>query len=192
MIKALRGAVIAFVIFTVLTGVVYPLLVTVIGQAAFPAQANGSLVEQDSGVIGSTLIGQTTDDPRYFRGRPSAIGTMQGGALTASGASNAGWTNASLAAAVQERAAAVREANGLADDAPIPDDLLFASASGIDPHISPQAAAVQVERVATARGLDPARVTELVTQFTQGPQFGILGQARVNVLLLNLSLDGLQ
>lgn len=195
MVKQMRAAVTAFIVLGVLTGVIYPLLMTGVGQVLFPVQANGSLIVQDGQIVGSALIGQTTVDPAYFWWRPSAVNAMQGSspdALTASGATNYGWTNATLADQVAERAANIRAANGLSDDVPIPADLLFASASGLDPHISPEAAALQIERIATARSLDRARVEALVAQYTEASQFGIFGQPRVNVLLLNLALDTLR
>ncbi len=195
MAKQLRAALTAFILLSLITGVLYPLLMTGIGQVFFPYQANGSLIVQDGQVVGSALIGQTTDDPAYFWWRPSAVNAMQGSsadALTASGATNYGWTNATLADQVVERAAAIRAAHNLPEDAPIPSDLLFASASGLDPHISPEAAALQIDRVAQARGLERAQVESLTTQYTEAPQFGILGQPRVNVLLLNLALDSIE
>lgn len=195
MAKQLRAALTAFILLSLITGVLYPLLMTGIGQVLFPYQANGSLIVQDGQVVGSALIGQTTDDPAYFWWRPSAVNAMQGSsaeALTASGATNYGWTNATLADQVVERAAAIRAAHNLPEDAPIPSDLLFASASGLDPHISPEAAALQIDRVAQARGLERAQVESLTAQYTEAPQFGILGQPRVNVLLLNLALDSIE
>lgn len=195
MAKQMRAALTAFILLSVITGVIYPLLMTGIGQVLFPYQANGSLIVQNGEVVGSALIGQTTDDPAYFWWRPSAVNAMQGSssdALIASGATNYGWTNAALAEQVAERAAAIRAAHGLADDTPLPADLVFASGSGLDPHISPEAAALQIDRVATARSLDRAQVETLVAQYTESPQFGILGEPRVNVLLLNLALDGLE
>jgi K+-transporting ATPase ATPase C chain len=195
MINQLRVALAAFILLTVITGVVYPLLITVIGQVIFPYQANGSLIIQDGQVTGSTLIGQSINDPAYFWSRPSAVNYMQGStpeALISSGATNYGWTNATLSEQIEERSAAIREAHNLNADATIPSDLLFASASGLDPHISPEAAALQIDRVAEARGLDSSQVRDLVEQYTESPQFGLFGQPRVNVLLLNLALDGLQ
>ncbi len=195
MAKQFRAALTAFIVLSVLTGVIYPLLMTGIGQVLFPYQANGSLIVQDGQIVGSALIGQTTNDPAYFWWRPSAVNTMQGSspdALIASGATNYGWTNAALAAQVAARAAALRAAHGLSDDAAIPADLLFASASGLDPHISPEAAALQIDRVADARGLERDQVEALIAQYSEAPQFGILGEPRVNVLLLNLALDGLE
>jgi K+-transporting ATPase ATPase C chain len=195
MIKQVRAALTAFILLTVITGVIYPLLITGLGQILFPNQANGSLIMQDDQVIGSALIGQIVDDPAYFWWRPSAVNAMQGSApdaLLASGATNYGWTSATLVEQVAERETMIRAAHQLADGAPIPADLLFASASGLDPHISPEAAAIQIDRVAEARGTDRDQVEALVAQFTESPQFGILGQTRVNVLLLNLALDELE
>jgi potassium-transporting ATPase KdpC subunit len=191
----LRPAITIFVVLTLITGVLYPLAVTLAAQVIFPAQANGSLVERDGVVIGSSLIGQGTDDPRYFASRPSAVNYMLGSSPDApgsSGASNLAYGSAALADAVAERAAAIREANNLPADAAIPPDLLFASGSGLDPHISPEAATLQVARVAGARGLDAATVQALVDNHTEYPQLSLLGEPRVNVLLLNLALDGLE
>lgn len=195
MIQQLRAAIAVFVVLTLITGVLYPLLMTVVGQVFFPGQANGSLIVQDGQVVGSTLIGQSTDDPRYFWWRPSAVNAAQGSspdALIASGGSNYGWTSAALAEQVAQRAANIRAAHNLSDDAVIPPDLLFASASGLDPHISPEAAVLQIDRVAESRGLERAVVEQLVAQHTESPQFSVFGQPRVNVLLLNLALDDLQ
>ncbi len=195
MIKQLRAAALAFLIFTVITGVIYPVVVTVIGQVIFPVQANGSLIERDGQVVGSAWIGQQVDDPRYFSARPSAANSMQGSspdALIASSGSNAGWTNAGFAETVQVRSEALRATYGLSADAPLPPDLVFASGSGLDPHISPEAAAIQIDRVATARGVDRAVVVDLVARYTEAPQLVILGQTRVNVLLLNLALADLE
>lgn len=195
MAKQFRAALTAFILLSVVTGVIYPLTMTGVGQVLFPVQANGSLIIQNGEIVGSSLIGQTTDDPAYFWWRPSAVNAMQGSspeALIASGATNYGWTNATLTEQVTERAAAIRAANGLSGDTLIPADLLFASASGLDPHISPAAAALQIDRVADARGLEYVQVETLVAQYTESPQFGVLGEPRVNVLLLNLALDGLE
>ncbi|MBZ0299138.1 MAG: potassium-transporting ATPase subunit KdpC [Anaerolineae bacterium] len=180
---------------TLLTGVLYPLVVTIIAQAFFADQANGSLLLRDSQVIGSDLIGQQTDDPRYFWGRPSAVDTMQGSTpdhLGTSGATNYGWTSAALAELVAQRAAEFRQANGLSADTVVPADMLFASGSGLDPHISPESARLQIDRVADARGLPRQQVANLVERFVEAPQFGFLGQPRVNVLRVNLALDALQ
>jgi potassium-transporting ATPase KdpC subunit len=183
------------VVMTILTGVIYPLVVTGVAQVVFPYQANGSLLTRDDIVVGSELIGQQTDDPRYFWWRPSAVNSMQGTTpeqLGSSGATNAGWTSAALADAVAERSAAFRSENLLNDDTEIPSDIVFTSGSGLDPHISPEAAYLQVERVAAERGLDTQAVTELVDAYVESPQLGFLGEPRVNVLLLNLALDELQ
>ena len=183
------------VVMTILTGVIYPLVVTGVAQVAFPYQANGSLLTRDDTVVGSELIGQQTNDPAYFWWRPSAVNTMQGTTpeqLGSSGASNAGWTSAALADAIVERSAAFRSDNLLNDEAEISSDMVSASGSGLDPHISPEAAYLQIERVAAARGLDVQVVTELVDAHVESPQFGFLGEPRVNVLLLNLALDELQ
>lgn len=193
MLKQFRVALTVFILLTVITGVIYPLLITVAGQTLFPYQANGSLIVQNEKVVGSLLIGQVTDDPAYFWWRPSAVNAMQGAspeALIASGATNYGWTNATLAEQVAEREAALRAAHDLSDEAPLPADLLFASASGLDPHISLQAAAMQADRVARARGLDRDQLERLIARYTENRQFGVLGEPRVNVLLLNLALDG--
>jgi K+-transporting ATPase ATPase C chain len=168
--------------------VLYPLVVTGIAQLAFPHQANGSLVMAGDTVVGSALLGQANADPRYFQPRPSATGYD----TLPSGGSNLAPTSLELAAAVAQRAADFRAANDLSADAAVPTELLFASGSGLDPHISPDAARLQVARVAAARGQDEATVAALVEEYVEGPQLGILGQPRVNVLLLNLALDGLE
>ncbi|PJF24237.1 MAG: potassium-transporting ATPase subunit KdpC, partial [Phototrophicales bacterium] len=173
----------------------YPLLVTLLAQMLFPVQANGSLITVDNQVIGSSLIGQTTDDLRYFWSRPSAVSHMEGAsldALVSSGATNYGSTNEALAESVVLRAQTFRAANNVPDDVSVPVEMLFASGSGLDPHISPQAARLQIDRVAEARGLEREIVANLVEQYVEVPQLGFLGQPRVNVLLLNLALDGLQ
>ena len=180
---------------TLITGVLYPLAITLLAQALFPVQANGSLIVAANRVVGSALIGQANQEARYFWPRPSAVNYMDGsaaGALGTSGASNLGPTNAALAAQMEQRDNAFRVANGLAADAPVPADMRFASGSGLDPHISPAAAHAQIDRVAHARGLNPVIVAALVEQHVAGPQFGLLGSPRVNVLQLNLALDGVQ
>lgn len=182
-------------VLTIITGVIYPLGITLISQVIFPDQANGSLLTVDDVTVGSALIGQTTDDPAYFWSRPSAVDTMLGsslGEVGSSGASNYGSTNEALAQQVIERETAFREANSLPEDVAVPVEMLFASGSGLDPHISPEAARLQIDRVAATRGLEPTVVALLVEQHIEAPQLGVLGQARVNVLLLNLVLDGLQ
>jgi potassium-transporting ATPase KdpC subunit len=176
------------VVFTVVTGVIYPLVVTGIAQAAFRDRANGSLVRRGGRAVGSALLAQNFQSPRYFWPRPSACDYS----TVPSGASNLGPTSEKLQSIVNARAAAFRAANGTPAAALVPADLVFASGSGLDPHISPQAARAQAARVAETRHLDPAEIETLVTQFVEPPQLGVLGEPRVNVLLLNLALDGLE
>lgn len=187
MAARLRSALMVFFILTILTGVAYPLAVTGIAQLLFPYQANGSLIYKDGKPIGSTLIGQPFDDPKYFWGRPSATAPFPYNAAASSG-SNLGPTNPALTEAVKTRVAALKAADP-ANDAPVPVDLVTASGSGLDPHISPAATEYQVRRVARARGLDEAVVRQLAAQQTEERQFGFLGERRVNVLKLNLALD---
>ncbi|MCF8479912.1 MAG: potassium-transporting ATPase subunit KdpC [Rhodospirillum sp.] len=173
-------------VFTALLGVAYPLLVTGVAQVAFPDRANGSLVRDGEGrVIGSTLLGQSFTGAGYFHGRPSFAG--EGYDAASSGASNLGPTSRDLISTVAARAAAARGDGG----ATVPVDLVTASGSGLDPHISPQSATFQVSRVAHARGLPEDRVRDLVAGRVEGRQFGILGEPRVNVLALNMALDSL-
>ena len=191
----LRPALVSLALLTLLTGLIYPLLVTGLAQLIFPRQANGSLIVQNGQIVGSTLIGQAFDDPKYFWGRLSATGTYPYNAfnaknLTASSGSNYGPLNPALMAMVQARLDALKQADPT-NTRPIPVDLVTASASGLDPHISPAAAAYQLDRVARARGLDPAVVQQLIDQHTQGRDLGLLGEPRVNVLELNLALDAL-
>ncbi|MGE5249296.1 MAG: potassium-transporting ATPase subunit KdpC [Bacteroidota bacterium] len=188
MISQLRPAFVVLLVFTVITGVAYPLLVTGIAQAAFPAQANGSLITGPDGkAYGSRLIGQQFDDPEYFWGRPSAAGYD----AAASSGSNYGPLNRALMDRIQARIEALKAADP-GNTAPVPVDLVTASGSGLDPHISVASALYQVHRVAAARGMSEAELRSLVEKYTQGRQFGILGEPRVNVLLLNLALDGIQ
>jgi potassium-transporting ATPase KdpC subunit len=189
MLKELRPAVASVAVLTLVTGVAYPYAVTGLAQALMPVPANGSLIVQGGQVVGSTLIGQPFRDPKHFWGRPSATGPMPYNAAASSG-SNQGPTNPALIAAVEARVRALREADP-GNSAPVPVDLVTASASGLDPHISPAAAAYQVGRVARARGLDSEVVRKLVAAHTERRQFGVLGEPRVNVLRLNLALDGL-
>ncbi|MEZ4866782.1 MAG: potassium-transporting ATPase subunit KdpC [Caldilineaceae bacterium] len=183
------------VVLTVLTGLLYPGLVTLVATPLFPTQAAGSLIDVDGVIVGSAVVGQANQSPRYFWPRPSAVDYMAGSTpnhLGSSGATNAGPTSRALATTVAARAAAFRAANSLDSNTPIPADMLFASGSGLDPDISPAAAMLQVKRVAVARNLNPAFVADLVAAHTEAPQFGLLGPARVNVLLLNLALDRVQ
>lgn len=182
-----RPAVTILLALTLLTGLLYPLAVTGLARALFPAQADGSLIVRDGKPVGSTLIGQPFADPRYFWGRPSATSPFPDNAQASSG-SNLGPTNPALLKAVQDRIAALRVADPVIPKA-IPVDLVTASASGLDPHISPAAAEYQVRRVAQARGLDEGLVRELVRAHTEGRQLGVLGEPRVNVLEVNLALD---
>lgn len=195
MTNQLRPAIVSLVLLTLITGLIYPLLTTGIAQVVFPRQANGSLIVQDGQVVGSSLIGQPFDDPKYFWGRLSATGTFpynafNAEALTASSGSNYGPLNPALLDMVQARIDALKAADP-ENTLPIPVDLVTASGSGLDPHISSAAAAYQVERVARARGLDESVVRQLVAQHTEGRDLGVLGEPRVNVLALNLALDAL-
>ncbi len=184
-----RPALTLLVVLTLVTGLAYPLLVTGLAQAAFPTQANGSLVVRDGRVVGSSLIGQPFNQPGHFWGRPSATSPMAYNA-GASGGSNLGPNHPALVNAVQARIASLRAADP-GNTAPVPADLVTTSASGLDPHISRAAADYQIGRVARARGLSPAALRGVVDAHTARPWFGVLGEARVNVLELNLALDAL-
>ena len=177
-------AILMTVVTTLLLGVGYPLIVTGLAQAMFPAKANGQLIERNGKVVGSAIIGQAFSSPGYFRSRPSAAGTGYDAAN--SGGTNLGPTNKKLIDAVKQ---AVSDAQKENPGTPVPVDLVTSSASGLDPHISPAAAAFQVPRIAKERGMTQADVTRLVEQFTQSRQLGFFGEARVNVLQLNLALD---
>ena len=187
MLMHVRAAIVSLALFTVVTGLAYPVIVTLIGQLVFPHQANGSLIVKDGKPVGSTLIGQPFDDPKYFWGRPSATSPF-GYNAGASGASNLSPTNADLIKAVQGRVDALHAADP-DNTTPVPVDLVTASGSGLDPHISPAAALYQMGRVARARKLDEALVRDLVAKHTEGRQLGLLGEPRVSVLALNLALD---
>jgi potassium-transporting ATPase KdpC subunit len=188
LLNLLNSAIGLFTLLTVLTGLIYPLAVTGIAQRVFPQQANVSLILEDGRALGSALIGQPFTDPKYFWGRPSATAPFPYNAA-ASGGSNLGPTNPALLDSVKARIKALQEADP-GNPAPISVDLVTASGSGLDPHISLAAAGYQINRVAKAGKLDPKQVRELVSKYTEGPQFGILGEPRVNVLKLNLALDG--
>ena len=184
-----RTAILMVIVLTVLLGIVYPLAMTGLSQLIFPGQANGSLVRDSAGnVVGSALLGQNFSNPEYFHPRPSAAGT-DGYDATSSGGSNLGPTNQKLIDTARDRATAYREENGLAAEAPVPVDAVTASASGLDPDISPANALIQAGRVAKARNLTEDQVRSLVNQYTEGRTLGILGEPRVNVLQLNRALD---
>jgi len=187
MLRSFKEAFLMLVALTLVTGVVYPLLVTGIAKAVFPGQAEGSLIERDGKAVGSALIGQPFSDPKYFWSRPSATAPMPYNAGASSG-SNQGPLNPALADAVKGRIEALQKADP-DNKARVPVDLVTASSSGLDPHISPAAAEYQVARIAKVRGIDAARVRALVAEHTAGRQLGFLGEPRVNVLELNLALE---
>ena len=189
MSRLLRKSIMMLLVMTVITGIAYPLLVTGLSQLIFPSQANGSLIARNGQPIGSTLIGQSFTEPKYFWGRPSATSPQANNGMS-SGGSNLGPTNPALTDAVKQRIAALQAADP-GNHAPVPVDLVTSSGSGLDPEISPAAAQYQLARVARVRGLDEAQVRLLVEQATSGRQLGLLGEPRVNVLQLNLALDGL-
>ena len=190
LLASLRPALVLFLLLTVLTGFLYPLVVTGLAQLLFPARAAGSLVTRDGHAVGSRLIGQSFSDPKYFWSRPSAT-TPQPYNGTASSGSNLGPLNPALRDAIKPRVAALRAADP-GNSAPVPIDLVTASASGLDPEISLAAANYQAARVARARGLAPERVQALIAQHAEGTLLGVLGEPRVNVLELNLALDALK
>ncbi|MFO0840719.1 MAG: potassium-transporting ATPase subunit KdpC [Phycisphaerae bacterium] len=187
MLAQLKSSVLMLIVFSVLTGLAYPLAITGVAQLVFPALANGSLVILDGKPVGSELIGQPFDDPKYFWSRPSATGPYPYNAGASSG-SNLAVTNPAQLHAIQSRVAKLRESGVPADQA-IPIDLVTASGSGLDPHISVAAAQLQAPRVARVRGLDETTVADFIKAATEGRQLGVLGEPRVNVLLLNLALD---
>jgi K+-transporting ATPase ATPase C chain len=189
MLKQVRPAVVALLVLTVITGLIYPAVVTAIAQVAFPSQANGSLITVGGKVMGSTLIGQPFDNPKYFWGRLSATSPYAYNAANSSG-SNLGPTNPALIDEVKARVDALKAADP-GNTQPIPVDLVTSSGSGLDPDISIAAALYQVSRVAKVRGMDVAQVSTLLNQYTTGRQLGILGEPVVNVLELNLALDSL-
>ena len=187
MLREIRPALVSFLLLTLLTGIAYPLLVTGVSKVVMPEKANGSMIMKDGKPIGSSLIGQSFSDPKYFWGRPSATGPMPYNP-TASSGSNQGPTNPALLDAVKSRVQALRDADpGNLQTVPV--DLVTASASGLDPHISSAAAEYQLARVARVRNINPETVRKLVAAHTEGRQFGFLGEPRVNVLELNLAVD---
>jgi potassium-transporting ATPase KdpC subunit len=188
MLKLIFQSLRQLLVWTVLLGLLYPVVVTLLAEGLFRPQAEGSWLVQNGRVVGSELLGQQFTSTKYFWSRPSACNYS----TVPSAASNLGPTSGQLRTNVMNQSAALRAAHGLATNAPVPADLLFASGSGVDPHISPEAARFQIVRVATARGLATNRVASLVEQFVEGPQFGFLGEPRVNVLKLNLALDALK
>jgi K+-transporting ATPase ATPase C chain len=189
MLTQLRAAIVMLVSLTILTGIAYPLLITGVAQAAFPRKANGSLIVKDGKAVGSSLIGQPFDDPKYFWSRPSGTTPAYNG--QASTGTNLGPTNPALTDAVKARIDALRGADPDNHD-PVPVDLVTASGSGLDPHISPAAAAYQVHRVARIRRVDESKLRELVARYTDGPDLGVFGEPGVNVLELNLAADAMQ
>lgn len=189
MLKELRPAIVLLLLMTALTGLAYPLAITGIAQVAFPSQANGSLIERDGKVVGSRLIGQSFSGQGYFWGRPSATGPVPYNAAASSGA-NVGPTHPALGERLASAVEAMRAAHPT-QKGPVPVDLVTMSASGLDPHISPAAAAYQIDRVAGARAMSPTTVRDLVAEATEGRQLAFLGEPRVNVLKLNLALDAL-
>ena len=188
--KQTIGALRLLIALTIITGIVYPLAMTGMAQAVFPAQANGSLAYVNNKPVGSLLLGQNFNDGKYFHGRPSAAGT-DGYDATSSSGSNLGPTNQKLMDGVKENLDKVRQENQLGEDKVVPSDLVLASASGLDPHISPDAAYLQVTRVAQERQLSESAVRQLVANQVQEKTIGLLGEARVNVLALNMALDQL-
>ena len=188
-LRQLRPAILVALVFTVICGLIYPMVATAIGQVAFNDKANGSLITKDGVVVGSKLLGQNFTAPQYFHPRPSAAGAGYDG--SASSGSNYGPTNPDYLAAVAERVTAYREENGLSDTTLVPVDAVTASGSGLDPDISVANARLQVARVAKERGLTVEQVSTLVDQNTDGRDFGVLGEPGVNVVELNLALDAL-
>lgn len=195
MVKLLHQSLVMLLLMTLITGVIYPLAVTGVGQALFARTANGSVIERDGKPLGSELIGQPFSDAKYFWPRPSATAPSANNALASSG-SNQGPTNPALTDAAKQRIDALRaadaDATSMPTDVVVPVDLVTASGSGLDPQISPAAAQFQIGRVAHARGLDIAAVAKLVADASEDRQLGVLGEPRVNVLKLNLALDNLQ
>jgi|ERR1022692_3410907 len=193
MIKLIIQSVRQTILWSIVAGVIYPVIITVIAQVAFHDQANGSLVQRDGKIIGSAFLAQQFQGTNYFWPRPSACGYGTGpSGIVASSGSNLGPTSAPLHTNVINNISAFISGNNLPTNTPVPADMIYASASGLDPHISPEAARLQIARVAASRGMSEDKVKALVDQFTEPPQWGFLGQARVNVLLLNVALDRTQ
>jgi K+-transporting ATPase ATPase C chain len=188
MLKDFNSAIRMLIIMTVVLGVIYPLGMTGVAQFMFPEQANGSLIYKQGAVVGSKLIGQNFSSDHYFHGRPSAAGADGYDAASSAG-SNLGPTNKKLLSSIAERAEQIRLENGLADDAIVPSDLVTASGSGLDPHITTSAAQMQAQRVAKTRNLTEEQTLALIEKNTENPQIGFLGEKRVNVVSLNLALD---
>lgn len=188
MIKEIFVSIRMLLIMTVALGLIYPVVMTCFAQITFSDKANGSIVYKNGEIVGSKWIGQSFSQDHYFQGRPSSAGN-DGYDATSSSGSNLGPTSKQELSLIDERAKAVREKNMLGSDVKVASDLVTASGSGLDPHISPAAAALQIKRVAQVRGITVADVEQLVTKYTETPQFGFLGDTRVNVLLLNLALD---
>ena len=186
MLTHLRPAVVLFALFTILTGLLYPLAITGVAQVAMPAAANGSMIEKDGAVVGSALIGQSFASPRYFHGRPSGAGTA-GYDASASSGSNLGPTSKALAERIAGDVQKTKAGDGIAG--PVPADLVTASGSGLDPHVSPASALAQVTRVARERGLNETDVKALVERSVEKRLLGLIGEPRVNVLALNMALD---
>jgi K+-transporting ATPase ATPase C chain len=190
MLKIIRPVIVSLFVFTIITGILYPLAVTGIAQLLFPDQANGSVIMKNGRPTGSSLIGQPFDNPKYFLGRLSATSPFPYNSASSSG-SNMAQTNPGLVKQAKERISALREADPQTT-APVPTDLATASGSGLDPHISPAAAEYQIKRVSKARGMNETEVRAIVTQHTEDRQLGIFGEPRVNVLMLNLAVDELR
>jgi K+-transporting ATPase ATPase C chain len=192
MIKLTIQSIRQTIVWTIVAGIMYPLVMTIFAQLFFHDQANGSLVMRDGKIIGSALLAQQFQGTNYFWPRPSACGYGTGpSGIAASSGSNLGPTSAPLHTNVMNNVAAFLSGNNLPTNAPVPADMVYASASGLDPHISPEAARLQITRVAASRGISEDKVKELVEKFVEPPQWGFLGETRVNVLLLNVALDEL-